>query len=106
MQHSDATSCIRCFDLLWLFFLFFRLLCILGGLLNFKLANVLIHLIKAIVLLINDHLVLKHVFIVGDPNHGHSELLTGQRCELGRVECHVCLITVRKTTLLIRSLLE
>ena len=42
------------------------------ALLNFKFVNELIHLEEAIVLLVNDHVILQHVLVVCDSYHGHS----------------------------------
>ena len=50
--------------------------------LNFLLVEPLVHLEEAIVLLVDNHLVLKHVLIICNSDHGHSQLLRAQTGEL------------------------
>ena len=66
----------------------------------------LFHLEEAVVLLVDNHVVLEHVFIVGDPHHRHRQLLTRQRRELARVECAGFFVAERQPTLLVGCFLE
>ena len=75
VDDSDATPRLTCCGS------FFRFLTS-GGLLNFKLVNELVKLVKAVLRLVDDHMVLKHVLVIGDSNHCHRELFTRQRREL------------------------
>ena len=45
--------------------------------LNFDFINELIHFIEAVILLIDNHVILQHVLIICYSYHGHSKLLTG-----------------------------
>lgn len=95
MQNSDAASA-RLLGLLGLFL----------ALLNFELVNELVHLEEAIVLLVHDHVVLKHVLITRDPAEGHGQLLRAHRRELARVQLPFRLTSKRYSALLVRCFLE
>ena len=74
VNDSDATPRLTCGS-------FFRFLTG-SGLLNFKLVNELVKFVKAVLCLVDDHMVLKHVLVIGDSDHCHRELFTRQRREL------------------------
>ena len=80
MQDSD-TAAHAC----WRFSLRLFLLDFFLTLLDLQLIDKLIKLVKAIVLLVNDHLILQHILVVSDPYHSHHQLLSGQRGEFARV---------------------
>ena len=62
---------------------FFGLLLVLAApLFNLQGIQILIHLEETVVLLVDQHLILQHVFIVCHPHHGHGQLLRAQTGEL------------------------
>lgn len=91
VQHRDAALCA----LLRLFLALF----------NFKVVDELVKFVEAVVLLVNNHLILEHVLVVSDPVHGHGQLFARQRRELARVQSFRPLVAEGETTLLIWSLL-
>ena len=61
-------------------------------LLHFPLLDELVHLVEAVILLIDNHVIVKHVLVVSLAGHGHSELLAGQGRELARINCLLRLV--------------
>ena len=92
VEDSDAALALNCLGFLLLLF-------------DLKFVDELVHFEEAVVLLVHDHLVLKHVLVIGDSDHGHGELFAGQRGELARVEGSGGFTAERKTALLVRRLL-
>ena len=95
MQNCNAASA-RLLGLLGLFF----------ALLDFELVDELVHLEEAIVLLVHNHVVLKHVLITSDPAEGHGQLLRAHRRELAGVQLPFSLASKRYSALLVRCFLE
>ena len=71
-----------------------------------KSIDVLIHLIEAVFLLVDDHVVLEHILIVCLADHRHSQLLTRQGRELARIKRASLFIAEGQSTLLIGCFLE
>ena len=94
MKNSDTASRRR---LCLTFFLHLFLL---------KSIDVLIHLIEAVFLLVDDHVVLEHILIVCLADHRHSQLLTRQGGELARIKRTSLFIAEGQSTLLIGCFLE
>jgi len=92
VQHRDSASGL----ILRLLFDFFHL----------ELVYVLVHLLEAVVFLVNDHVVLKHVLVVSHAHHRHRQLLTSQGCELAGLKRLGCFTAVRKAALLVGRLLK
>ena len=44
--------------------------------LKFEFIDILVHLEEAVIVLVDYHMILKHVFVIGDTHHSHCELLT------------------------------
>ena len=74
VQHRDLAPDLALFD-------FFLL-----ALFNLELVQVLVQLEEAVFFLVDDHVILQHVLVICDADHGHGELLRGQRGELGGVQ--------------------
>ena len=75
-------------------------------LLRLKSIDVLIHLVEAVILLVDDHVVLEHILIVCLADHRHRQLLTRQGGELARIERAGFLVAEGQSTLLIGCFLE
>ena len=62
MKHSDAALGLA----------FFRLFCAsLCLLLDLELVEILIHLVEAVIDLVDNHMILEHVLVISHAHHGH-----------------------------------
>ena len=97
---NSAADISLCFSLLLLLLGFFFTLFYL------QFIDKLVKLVETIVLLIDDHLILQHIFVVSDPYHCHHQLLSGQRSEFVCVQSLVSFTSECKPALLVRGLLQ
>jgi len=68
--------------------------------------EVLVHLEEAVVLLVDNHVVLQHVLVVGHAHHSHGQLFTRERSELAPEQLLGSLVAERDAALLVRRLLQ